>query len=208
MGRQPSSVLALALATRIEVPTTTEATYGAASRTSQPGSRHGGGAPEGPGHGGEDLLPGGGQVVDDVVGLPGAAALQGGHGGRGGVLVVDPAEHPAPGHGHAAPGQQVPHVPGVPAVQQAVAQGDPLGHAERLLLGGAHGGHVGVAAVPRRQPEWVLLGEEAWAVVAVAVAKDERLGEEPPGPEDLRGGQQVGGALGAQPVGQGHAAVP
>jgi len=44
-------------------------------------------------------------------------------------------------------------------------------------------------------------------VVAIAVPEDERLGEEPLGAEHFRGGQQVGGAFGAQPVGQRHAAV-
>jgi hypothetical protein len=44
-------------------------------------------------------------------------------------------------------------------------------------------------------------------VAAVAVAEDDRLGQEPLGPQGLGGGEQVGGALGPQPVGQGHAAV-
>jgi hypothetical protein len=57
-------------------------------------------------------------------------------------------------------------------------------------------------------PERVSLGEDASAVVAIAVAEHEGLGEEPAGPEQLRSGQQVGGALGAQPVGPRHPAVP
>ena len=96
------------------MPTTNEATYGAARRSGQPGSRGGG-------HSGEDLLPGPRQVVNDVVGLAGTAVLKGGHRGRGGVLVVDPAEHSALGHRQAPPGRHGSHAGGV--VEQVAVVG-------------------------------------------------------------------------------------
>jgi hypothetical protein len=106
-------------------------------------------------------------------------------------------------------------------IEVPTTNGDPLGRGEGLLLGRAHGGHVRVAGVPGREPERVLLGEQAGAVVAVAVAEDDRLGQEPPGPErlvvvgdELAGERGADGAAGhgepcegdQQPVGppQGH----
>jgi hypothetical protein len=121
---------------------------------------------------------------------------------------MNPAEDPAVGDGQPARGEHGPQAIRVGAVQQAVAQRDPLRCRERLLLRRSHGGEVRVVAVASGFPERVSLGEDASAVVAIAVAEHEGLGDEPAGPELLRSGQQVGGALGAQPVGPHHPAVP
>jgi hypothetical protein len=119
--------------------------------------------------------------------------FKGGHRGRGGVVVVDPAKYTPGGDGHAALGQPGAHLPGVPAIQKAIAERHPLGRGERLLLGRAHGRQVRVGPVTREPAERGLLGEDAGSVIVIAVAEDERLGEEPLGAEGLRGGSRYQG---------------
>jgi hypothetical protein len=109
---------------------------------------------------------------------------------RGGssVVMVDPAERPAAGDGQGALSEQGAHLVHVPAVQQAVAQGDPLGRGERLLFGRAHGCDMRIGVVPRRLAERLLLGNDAVAVIVIAVSADERLGDKPLRTEHLRRG--------------------